>query len=182
MLKIENLLMASGSKCYRKRKGVFEIGISYHGKSISLGSYKNEDDAKRKVLDFKIKRLIEGLSEYGETLKDYAVYHGKYIVFKSGNIFNLFGKKIIGHINRDGYVNGILDGKNTQFHRVIALSFLPRIDGKDFVNHKDGNKMNNCVDNLEWCNRSENTLHSFKNGLQKVIHNQYGIFEVKKYA
>lgn len=43
-------------------------------------------------------------------------------------------------------------------------------------------KQNNSVDNLEWCTHSENTLHSFRTGLQKKIHNQYGEFEVKKYG
>lgn len=44
----------------------------------------------------------------------------------------------------------------------MAEHFLERIHGKDFVNHKDGNRMNNHVDNLEWCTCSENELHSYR--------------------
>lgn len=52
-------------------------------------------------------------------------------------------------------------------HRMVALAFIPNIQNKPQINHKDGNKENNNVDNLEWCTNSENQLHAFKNGLQK---------------
>ena len=45
-------------------------------------------------------------------------------------------------------------------HRVVAETFLPKVDGKTFVNHKDGNKLNNNVNNLEWCTSAENTHHA----------------------
>jgi hypothetical protein len=51
---------------------------------------------------------------------------------------------------------------NRLVHRVVALAFLPNEDNKAEVNHKDGNKLNNCVDNLEWATSSENKQHAKK--------------------
>ena len=61
-----------------------------------------------------------------------------------------------------------IDGKRKDFkvHRLVALAFIPQIDGKPHVNHKDGDKTNNVVENLEWCNRSENMLHAYRLGLK----------------
>ena len=50
-------------------------------------------------------------------------------------------------------------------HRLVALTFLPIVDGKDFVNHIDGNKFNPIIDNLEFCSRSENAKHAHENDL-----------------
>jgi hypothetical protein len=55
--------------------------------------------------------------------------------------------------------------KSVLVHRLVAETFIPLIDGKDFINHKDGNKLNNNITNLEWCTLKENAIHSVKTGL-----------------
>lgn len=50
-------------------------------------------------------------------------------------------------------------------HRLVAEYFIPCVEGKDFVNHKDGDKLFNQVSNLEWVTRSENILHALDAGL-----------------
>lgn len=53
-------------------------------------------------------------------------------------------------------------------HRLVALAFLENKNNKDCINHMDCNKENNSVNNLEWCTRSENSIHAGKNGRQKT--------------
>ena len=62
-----------------------------------------------------------------------------------------------------------IDGKscNRRVHRMVAQHFLPNPDNMKEVNHKDGNKDNNHVSNLEWCTRSNNVKHSFDTGLKQ---------------
>ena len=47
-------------------------------------------------------------------------------------------------------------------HRLVAEAFISNPEDKREVNHKDGNRLNNCADNLEWVTRSENQIHSYK--------------------
>ncbi len=55
--------------------------------------------------------------------------------------------------------------KNIAIHRLVAQEFISNPNDYNIVNHKDGNKKNNCFDNLEWCTRSQNTKHAYDNNL-----------------
>lgn len=63
---------------------------------------------------------------------------------------------------------------NDLIHRCVAKAFIPNPTSKETVNHIDGNKQNNCVENLEWVTYSENHLHAFATGLRKPSKNWLG--------
>lgn len=74
--------------------------------------------------------------------------------------------------DRDGYYKcnvHKVEGSTTQqyVHRLIALAFIENPDNKPVVNHIDGNRNNNKVDNLEWVTYRENVLHSYQYGNRK---------------
>ena len=56
--------------------------------------------------------------------------------------------------------------KTKYIHRLVAEHFIPKLKNKHQINHIDGNKKNNYISNLEWCNSSENKKHAFKIGLK----------------
>lgn len=69
-------------------------------------------------------------------------------------------------------------GKTRQklVHRLVAEAFIPNIENKPCINHKDGNKLNNNVNNLEWCTIQENTKHAYDNKLQNNKRDKRGRF------
>jgi hypothetical protein len=111
----------------------------------------------------------------------YAVgYEGKVMVSSFGRIkrmpyeyFNKGVKKMRTELIRkpslsQRYYTIRLFDKTVLVHRVVAEAFIPNPEKKLFVNHIDGNKTNNSVNNLEWCTSSENSLHAYKAGMRKA--------------
>ena len=91
----------------------------------------------------------------------------KYQASDDGHIRSIKTGRTLGEFRgKDGYLRTQFDGKTRMIHRVIANAFLPKVDGKFFVNHKDGNKQNNSAENLEWCTRNENMKHAYALGLK----------------
>ena len=60
--------------------------------------------------------------------------------------------------------------KGFLLHKLLAIHFIPNPNNYNQVNHIDGNKYNNDLSNLEWCNNSMNQLHAYKTGLRNPLH------------
>lgn len=107
-----------------------------------------------------------------EIWKDVVGYEGVYRVSSTGRMRSIKRDKILTpKINWDKYHRIQLwrNGKNVyvSIHRVVAEAFLDKPDGCDVVNHKNGIKDDNRVENLEWVTQQENIIHSWENGLSK---------------
>ncbi|MRF37154.1 hypothetical protein GIJ44_20925 [Staphylococcus sp. KY49P] len=71
----------------------------------------------------------------------------------------------LGYIHVNLWKNGQM--KQHRIHRLIMLTFTKKPQDKNVINHIDGDKSNNSLDNLEWCTNRENTIHAYKTGLAK---------------
>jgi len=96
----------------------------------------------------------------------------KYEALPSGHIYSHKTKRILkASSNGRGYQHVVLHiGKkpiDVYVHRYLAESLIPNPKGLREVNHKDGNKANNHIDNLEWVSSSDNKWHALKTGLRK---------------
>lgn len=109
-------------------------------------------------------------------LEEYAYVSDKGEVFTKDRYINNNGTKVlykgrqkVGTSNGLGYLQVKFTINNKEYrkyiHRMVAEAFIPNPNNYTDVNHKDGNKQNNTVENLEWVSRSQNIAHAIKNGL-----------------
>lgn len=158
---------------------------------ITEGIHKSDSDYYVRNKPKKAEETYHVPDLDGEVWKDIEGFEGHYAVSNLGRVKSLsrtlphktygtwhLNERILkpGKAGRDRcqYLAVMLHvghGKmvNKKIHRLVAETFLPRVDGKPCINHKDGNKENNCVDNLEWCTCLENTEHAWRTGLCQPI-------------
>lgn len=98
-------------------------------------------------------------------LKPIKEYDYKYLISNYGDVFSINLKRVLntaydtmGYAYVRLYLNG--NSKNESIHRLVAKYFIKNEENKYAVNHIDGNKKNNHVDNLEWVTQSENEIHA----------------------
>ena len=98
------------------------------------------------------KGVLYGLSDYDITT--------------SGEVINNHnGRHVKPQMNGKGYLRVSIGGKLQFVHRLVAEKYIPNPENKSQVNHIDGNKLNNSVDNLEWVTNLENRRHAVENDL-----------------
>jgi hypothetical protein len=109
-------------------------------------------------------------------MTDVPGWEGKYAATKSGRVWSypkIVGKRLRAglwltpQLNSKGYFRVSIGGKWVLVHRVIARTFIPKVEGAEQVNHKSGIKTDNRVKNLEWCNASENHKHAYAIGMHR---------------
>jgi hypothetical protein len=122
-----------------------------------------------------------------EKWKDIQGFEGYYLISSKGRVMSLDraikrpgprgNTKVRSRIlkNRDngrGYATVALHKNElrryAKVHRLVAEAFVPNPDNCATVNHKDGNKANNCAENLEWCSFSDNTAHAIRTGIHNA--------------
>lgn len=86
------------------------------------------------------------------------------IKYKKNGTRKYPGKNLKVELMQDGYSRIVLMKeaikRRYMCHRLVAETFIPNPNNLPQVNHKDGNRSNNCIENLEWCTQSENEQHA----------------------
>ena len=181
-----------------------------------LEKYNSIEDAARYILDnnnnLKIKNICSGISMVINN-KQQTAYKYKWKKTEQNTFENEEWREIIiegkntegyfvsslgrfknkkGVIMKDykphhsGYIYLRVNIQKYSLHRLVAQAFIPNLENKPFVNHIDGNKINNSVNNLEWVTCSENNSHNHKIGLtkghtRKIIQYDLEMNEIKKF-
>ena len=98
------------------------------------------------------------------------VNYPNYLIYDDGRLYSKYVNRFLKPAkNNKGYLSIVLSNdkikcKTHTIHKLVALHYLPKVEGKELLDHIDQNKHNNHIDNLRWVNNSENRYNT---GLQK---------------
>lgn len=111
-------------------------------------------------------------------MKDIVGYEGFYKVTENGEVYSIRSDKFLKlNYKKNGYVyvelnvNGV--SKTHRVHRLVGRAYIPNPNKKPYINHIDGDKSNNNINNLEWVTAKENVEHAIRNGLDKPTFKEY---------
>ena len=136
----------------------------YKWKYVENNSLENEE-----WREINLKKIFGESCEWNKT----------YFVSNLGRFKNSSGVIMDNYkVNENGYIRIYIYKKTFTLHRLVALTFLVNPENKEQVNHKDGNKLNNSVQNLEWCTNKENQIHKFQNGLGNNYTRKIGQYDL----
>lgn len=127
-------------------------------------------------------------------VREKLLYGGKYKVFEDGSVYSYKTQRFLkGCVTNVGYKQVDLFNENNKkvrcsIHRLVAEAFIPNPENKPQVNHKDGDRLNNYIKNLEWATSSENNAHTWSAGGkkntkssagEKFIYEHKGLFRIR---
>ena len=149
----------------------YELKILIERKNKLL---KKLDDINIKIVELQTQQTKNIQNQPPININNFVKIKGfdNYYINTDGEIYSIASNKIIKEvISNSGYSQVCLwkNGKKKNFlvHRLVALTFLPNIQNLPEVNHKDFNKQNNKLINLEWCSRQYNLDYSLNAGRYK---------------
>ena len=117
-----------------------------------------------------INKLLE-LTFGTNDFKDFEVVkeHPDYIISKTGSLYNTKSKRYVSTTVKNGYIRYNVNWSRRNMHEVLADQFIPNPNKYNSIDHIDGNKLNNDLSNLEWCDIEENKKRAYNNGLTSVV-------------
>ena len=181
-----NLLLSEENYRFRKDTNKYRTNCKSCMKRASALRYQeNKEDRKRKAKEARVLKRKKTLKKRKQQ-EEKMISSGKwknikqndgYLISNEGQVFSKFTREEKILTNRDdGYQVVVLSKNNKSesyyIHRLVATAFIPNPENLPEVNHKDGNKSNNIVDNLEWVTTSDNILHSYE-ALKRVRPKDY---------
>lgn len=118
-----------------------------------------------------LKNLLSNFVDIGESMNNIEGYPN-YMVTREGEVINTKSGRVLKQEENSCRYLRVTVCKNNKpkryfVHRLVAIAYIPNPSNLPQVNHKDGDKQNNHVDNLEWCTQSINQYHAYTNDLQK---------------
>lgn len=139
--------------------------------------YENPPKTSEEILIHNLRREI-GFLKDGERIEYVKGFEGRFMVTSFGRLFSINGRwKGIKEMNpgigkKEGYklthLGSGINRRVVRVHTLVGEVFLTKGSGHNCINHKDGNKLNNHVDNLEWTTLGENIKHAVATGLMDL--------------
>jgi len=130
--------------------------LGNNGEIITNENNARKKRGRKKGEKTKPKEMITSIDGFSGVFKPIKGYEGLYYITEDGKIYSGIQNKWLKTRISRGYLVVNLQMKTKHVHRLVAETFIPNPDNLPVVNHKDENKLNSSVDNLEWCTHKYN--------------------------